>query len=91
MSSMTQKQIGVALFDRVKELERQLAEIGETPIEMLLWCPQCGERHIDVGEFAKKKHHTHACQHCGMVWRPCVSPTFGVQFLPGFKDGGPSP
>jgi len=32
-----------------------------------------------------KPHHTHACQHCGLVWRPAIAPTVGVQFLPGFK------
>jgi hypothetical protein len=53
---------------------------------MLLWCPECGDRHIDVGEFATKVHHTHACQSCGMVWRPAVIPTVGVQWLPGFKN-----
>lgn len=56
------------------------------PIPMLLWCPQCGERHIDVGEFATKSHHTHACQECGHCWRPAVVATVGVQFLPGFKN-----
>lgn len=55
-------------------------------IPILLWCPECGERHIDAGEFATKSHHTHACQKCGMVWRPAIQPTVGVQFLPGFKD-----
>ena len=55
-------------------------------IPMLLWCPECGARHIDVGEFATKVHHTHACQHCGMVWRPAIVATCGVQFLPGFKN-----
>lgn len=54
------------------------------PIPMLLWCPECGERHVDVGEYATQGHHTHACQHCGHVWRPAVVPTCGVQFLPGF-------
>ena len=60
------------------------------PIPMLLWCPApgCGQRHIDEGEFATKLHHTHACQHCGMVWRPAIVPTVGVQFLPGFKNDG---
>ena len=57
-----------------------------TPIPMLLWCPACGERHVDKGKFATKPHHTHACQSCGMVWRPTIEPTVGVQFLPGFKD-----
>lgn len=56
------------------------------PIPMLLTCPVCGERHLDEGEFAHKPHHTHACQHCGMCWRPAIVPTVGVQFLPGFKN-----
>ncbi len=56
------------------------------PVPMLLWCPECGERHIDEGEFAERAHHTHACQHCGHCWRPAVVPTVGVQFLPGFKN-----
>lgn len=53
---------------------------------MILTCPACSARHIDVGEFETKPHHTHACQNCGMVWRPAVVPTVGVAFLPGFKD-----
>jgi uncharacterized Zn finger protein len=56
------------------------------PIPMLLWCPNCHHRHIDKGEFATKSHHTHACQNCGMVWRPAIQPTVGVKYLPGFKD-----
>lgn len=56
------------------------------PIPMLIWCPECGERHIDEGEFATKSHHTHACQGCGHVWRPAIVPTVGVRFLPGFKN-----
>lgn len=57
-----------------------------TPIPMLLWCPMCSTRHIDAGEFATKPHHTHACQGCGLTWRPAIVPTVGVQFLPGFRD-----
>jgi hypothetical protein len=63
------------------EIERLCA-----PRTMLLWCPQCTTRHIDEGEFATKPHHTHACQSCGHVWRPAIEPTYGVRFLPGFKN-----
>jgi hypothetical protein len=56
------------------------------PIAMILFCPLCSGRHIDEGEFATKPHHTHACQHCGFVWRPASVATCGVQFLPGFKS-----
>lgn len=81
----------VALDDN-ERLERRVAEltfeasVGALPIPMLLWCPKCGERHIDRGEFATKVHHSHSCQGCGLTWRPAIGPTVGVQFLPGFKD-----
>ncbi len=58
---------------------------GSVPI--LLNCPSCGERHIDEGIWSTKAHHNHACQHCGMVWRPAIIATVGVRFLPGFKNG----
>jgi hypothetical protein len=70
-------------------MKLQGGPLGEpAPIPMLLWCPKCGGRHIDKGEFATKPHHTHACQHegCGLPWRPAIVPTVGVEFLPGFKD-----
>lgn len=56
-------------------------------IPMILNCPCCSTRHIDEGIFATKAHHTHACQGCGMVWRPAKVNTHGVQFLPGYKNG----
>lgn len=69
------------------ELLRLHAEkAAPDPIPMVMTCPACGERHVDTGEFAHKPHHTHACQSCGMVWRPAIVPTVGVQLLPGFKD-----
>lgn len=74
-------------------IERLATKLHEAvaPIPMLLTCPTCGERHIDEGEFATKPHHTHACQSCGMVWRPAIRPTCGVQFLPGFKNAAKEP
>jgi hypothetical protein len=60
--------------------------VEQGPIPMLLTCPWCKERHIDEGDFVTKIHHTHACQFCGMVWRPAIVPTLGVRFLPGFKS-----
>ena len=55
-------------------------------IPMILHCPECTTRHIDEGDFAIKPHHTHACQDCGLVWRPAKANTHGVQFLPGYKN-----
>jgi hypothetical protein len=63
----------------------------DIPVPIRLECPACGELHIDEGEFATKPHHTHACQHCGAVWRPAVVATVGVRFLPGFKNPLPTP
>ncbi len=73
---------------QVQELCRLLSEaqLEPVPLPILLWCPECNERHIDRGAFATKAHHTHACQFCGHVWRPAVFPTTGVQFLPGFRS-----
>ena len=67
-----------------QKLSARLADLT-APVPMLLWCPACGERHVD-GEQFPKIHHTHACQFCGLVWRPAIVPTVGVVFLPGFKD-----
>lgn len=60
--------------------------VNDMPIPMILNCPACGARHVDKGEFAKKEHRDHACQACGVVWRPSLCYTVGVQFLPGYKD-----
>lgn len=62
-------------------------DVVQEPIPMILFCPECGTRHVDKYTYATKPHHTHACQTCGFVWRPAIVSTVGVQFLPGFKDG----
>ena len=74
------------LLDCYKDADELLEVLKPPPVPMRLHCPDCHALHIDEGEFAKKPHHTHACQHCGNVWRPAVEPTFGVRFLPGFKN-----
>lgn len=61
------------------------------PVPLILYCPKCDGRHIDKGEFAKRPHHTHACQHCGFSWRPAINTTVGVEYLPGFKDNDETP
>lgn len=61
------------------------------PIPMLIWCPACVARHIDEGEFATRSHRDHACQNCGLVFRPALVPTVGVKFLPGYKNDAHDP
>lgn len=79
-------------LSRVRFLLGHIAALMQSalssPIPMRLICPACSAPHIDEGEFATKPHHTHACQSCGNVWRPAIVATVGVQFLPGFKNGG---
>lgn len=86
-SKMNTKVISGSLLSCVSTM---LVSLGvrppEEPIPMRLICPECGELHVDEGEFETKPHHTHACQHCGCVWRPAVVNTVGVRFLPGFKN-----
>lgn len=59
------------------------------PIPMLIYCPRCNGRHIDIGEFATKPHATHSCQHCGLTFKPAKVPTVGVEFLPGYRNDEP--
>ncbi|HKY40732.1 MAG TPA: hypothetical protein VJN18_32580 [Polyangiaceae bacterium] len=61
----------------------------QPPIPMRITCPECGQLHVDEGEWATRTHHSHSCQHCGLTWRPAVVPTVGVRFLPGFKNAKP--
>jgi len=70
------------------EVRGEMLEAVGKPIPMLLSCPMpgCAARHIDEGEWSTRVHHTHSCQECGHTWRPAVVPTFGVRFLPGFKN-----
>lgn len=93
---LRQRAVGLELLvtEQQRQLEQQsqehkaaLSQAIETPVPMLLFCPLCTLRHVDEGEFATKPHHTHACQGCGFVWRPAPVCTFGVRFLPGFKNG----
>jgi hypothetical protein len=89
------KSVCVALSDAIEHsddaadhelAQAKAAKPSPQPIAMFLTCPKCNARHIDDGDFATKPHHTHACQHCGLTWRPAIEPTIGVAFLPGFKN-----
>lgn len=55
-----------------------------SPIDMLLWCPRCNQKHVDQpkGEWTNPPHATHTCQGCGLLWRPSNVDTNGVSALP---------
>jgi hypothetical protein len=63
------------------------------PIDMLLFCPECGTQHIDAPEeherdeglsvrmdvsWTNPPHKSHLCHACETVWRPADVPTNGV-------------
>lgn len=59
-----------------------LVEAEMPPIDMLLFCPNCGEQHIDLPQPDKDwdnpPHRSHECQSCQWVWRPADVATNGV-------------
>lgn len=70
----------------------------EVPIDMLLFCPKCGEQHVDAPDdltldWTNPPHKSHLCHECGHVWRPCDKPTNGAAEIKtsGAKDGSPIP
>lgn len=52
------------------------------PIPILLFCPECGEQHIDAPEpeagWTNPPHKSHTCHGCGIIWRPADIATVGV-------------
>lgn len=65
-------------------------EPGLPPINMVLYCPFCGIKHIDGPEahfhdkgdgiktWGNPPHKSHLCHGCGCIWRPADVPTNGV-------------
>lgn len=56
------------------------------PIDMLLYCPNCGLQHIDAPDertpdWKNEPHRSHLCHGCECVWRPADVPTNGVAAL----------
>jgi hypothetical protein len=66
----------------------------QPPIDMVLFCPDCGMQHIDAPEeeeyedksgalrmkcdWTNPPHRSHLCGDCGHIWRPADVPTNGV-------------
>jgi rubredoxin len=59
-------------------------------IDMVLYCPECGEQHLDeaAGDWTNPPHRSHLCHGCGHIWRPADVPTNGVLSVRtmGLKD-----
>lgn len=68
------------------------AGTAPAPIDMMLFCPQCGLQHVDAPEthdsvsvdghgwvpWTNPPHKSHLCHRCGHIWRPADVPTNGV-------------
>ena len=79
------KQDGLSsIFDGAATLLERLSSSEVTePIRMVLYCPQCGQQHIDAPDertpdWTNPPHRSHLCHDCGCIWRPADVPTEGV-------------
>lgn len=66
--------------------------LAETPVDVVLHCPDCGAQHIDRADapedgadwndpeiaWTNPPHRSHLCAKCGFQWRPSDVPTNGV-------------
>jgi len=63
----------------------ELAVQAEKPIDMILFCPNCGFQHVDKPEpdkdWTNPPHKSHLCHNCAVVWRPADVATNGVAFI----------
>jgi hypothetical protein len=64
----------------MSDVDHVPVRIGAIP--MLLFCPNCGNQHVDKPEPHKgwhnPPHKSHLCHVCETVWRPCDHATVGV-------------
>lgn len=75
---------------RLSDAWAVIAEQLRAPIDMVLYCPKCGEQHIDEPQthqpegvdvafvWTNPPHRTHLCHSCGYRWRPADVATNGV-------------
>jgi hypothetical protein len=59
------------------------------PQRMVLYCPECGVKHIDEKDeatgidWATRPHKKHLCLTCGFIWQPSLINTVGVDSIGG--------
>jgi hypothetical protein len=75
------------------ELRDLLQSFADSPVDLLIFCPNCCTQHIDQPQPEKHwdnpPHRSHECQYCGHVWRPSDTYTNGVASIQskGQRDG----
>lgn len=85
-----------AAREKANESERRVKAL-EAPIPMILFCPSCGEQHIDdpderTPDWTNPPHRSHLCHGCGHIWRPADVATVGVREIAtkGKADSAPA-
>jgi hypothetical protein len=72
----------VAILATLRDYKKIMEAKVPEPVAMLLFCPHCGEQHVDAPDedkgWANPPHRSHECQFCGWVWRPADVATTGV-------------
>lgn len=60
--------------------DMQKWEVMPSPVDMVLYCPQCNAQHVDgpTLTWTNPPHRSHLCAACGTIWRPADVPTNGV-------------
>lgn len=57
----------------------------QQPIDLIIFCPRCGNQHIDQEQPEKgwnnPPHKSHQCHFCHFIWRVADVPTNGVAYL----------
>lgn len=59
--------------------------MSEKITDIVTLCPNCGEVHVDFGEWYDRPHRTHLCLNCGETWQPSEEHTRGVDAF--YYDG----
>ena len=67
----------LAALPEIGALRAQVVALKEAGVPTLLWCPRCGQQHIDKGLWATVPHRTHYCNYCCTEWRPFEVATYG--------------
>lgn len=57
----------------------------QTPIPMIIFCPDCQFQHVDKGLWKVRPHRKHLCASCRCEFVPCDLATVGVENIKGFS------
>src|SRR4051812_25608404 len=75
---VTEDMMGAAL-----DVARANSSDVSVPVDMLLFCPDCGKQHVDepdhrTPDWKNPPHKSHLCHFCKAIWRQADVPTNGV-------------